>query len=98
MMPFNVLRALSGWDDIRSVPMTYNQGATMPKVQNWIFDIFTSNGHTFDPNTWVITRDNGLVCITTEDGALIDTPNDTGQSDLDATIWGIGWLHAHCHD
>jgi hypothetical protein len=70
----------------------------MPKIDNWSFDTFTANGHTHDPNTWVITRGNGVIDIRTEDGALIDSPEDTGQCDLQATIWGIGWLHAHSID
>jgi hypothetical protein len=65
------------------------------KDTGWVFDRFTFNNHTFNPNDWQIVRgSDGIVEIKTGDGAIVDEPNDTGQSDLDLIIWGIGWLHA----
>lgn len=43
-----------------------------------------------DPNRWTITRENGLAIIE-QDGEHIDTPTDTGQTDVELIRWGIIW-------
>lgn len=65
------------------------------QIENWQFDTFIRHGRTMNPNNWTIERANGVCAIVSEDNLLIDEPTDTGQSDLDLIIWGIGWLHAH---
>jgi hypothetical protein len=44
----------------------------------------------FDPNQWVIIRENGVAEIT-QDGVPIDQPRDTGQTDAELVRWGIVW-------
>jgi len=59
---------------------------------------------TYNPNTWLILRSNDddikIISIIQPDvngqythKDVIDEQTDTGQSDFDAVLWGIGWLH-----
>lgn len=84
------------------VPPSLSEETPMPLV-NWTFDnlVFTDGLRTTfetNPNNWAFSRCDGQITITDEDGKIIDEPTDRGQSDLDLTIWGIGWLHTHFRD
>jgi hypothetical protein len=58
-----------------------------------VWNTFTVNGNTYDPNKWIIDRGNGCVGILAEDGKLIDEPpDDQIKSDAAAIRWGIIWL------